>query len=311
MVFHRGHTEAELPGGVEHVHGDQAALAEFAADFRAFRPEAVVHMMALSGDDARRAVGVFRGVARRLVLVSSMDVYRAYDRLLRAAPGRPEPIPLREDAPLREKLYPHRARAAGPGDIFYHYEKIHAEGAVADARDLSWTILRLPAVYGPGDRQHRCFEHLVRMADGRPAILMSEGRAGWRWTRAYVEDVASAIALATVSEAAANRVYNVGERDALTEAEWVRALAAVVGWRGRLVVLPDEALPEHLRSPFDWRQDMVASSRRLREELGYEESHSRREALEGTVRWELENPPASGGLVDYPAEDAVLEQRAG
>jgi nucleoside-diphosphate-sugar epimerase len=42
---------------------------------------------------------------------------------------------------------------------------------------LPGTVLRLPTVYGPGDYQHRLFEYLKRMDDGRPAILLGEGVA--------------------------------------------------------------------------------------------------------------------------------------
>ena len=38
--------------------------------------------------------------------------------------------------------------------------------------ELPGTVLRLPAVYGPEDRQHRTFEYLKRMDDGRRAILV-------------------------------------------------------------------------------------------------------------------------------------------
>jgi nucleoside-diphosphate-sugar epimerase len=37
------------------------------------------------------------------------------------------------------------------------------------------TILRLPALYGPGDKRHRLFPYLKRMDDVRPAILVERG----------------------------------------------------------------------------------------------------------------------------------------
>ena len=64
---------------------------------------------------------------------------------------------------------------------------------------LPGTVLRLPTVYGPGDYQHRLFEYLKRMDDGRPAIPLGEGVASWRWTHGYVEDVALAVVLAVTT----------------------------------------------------------------------------------------------------------------
>ncbi len=65
--------------------------------------------------------------------------------------------------------------------------------------DIEGTVLRLPFVYGPGDYQHRIFEYLKRMDDKRPAILLDQKRARWRWTWGYVKDVAAAIACAATS----------------------------------------------------------------------------------------------------------------
>jgi nucleoside-diphosphate-sugar epimerase len=57
-------------------------------------------------------------------------------------------------------------------------------------------VVRLPAVYGPGDKQHRLLPYVRRMDDERPAVLLTTDQAGWRWTRGYVVNVAAAIALA-------------------------------------------------------------------------------------------------------------------
>jgi hypothetical protein len=40
------------------------------------------------------------------------------------------------------------------------------------------------------------FTYIKRMDDGRPAILLDEAYARWRWARGYVENIAHAIALA-------------------------------------------------------------------------------------------------------------------
>ena len=54
-------------------------------------------------------------------------------------------------------------------------------------------------IYGPHDYQHRVHQYLRRMDDGRPAIVVSDQMARWRWTRDYVENTAAAIALAITS----------------------------------------------------------------------------------------------------------------
>jgi nucleoside-diphosphate-sugar epimerase len=274
-VFHRGKTEAELPQEVEHLHGDRTRLPEFRDAVRRFGPEVALDMAAYTEAEAQTVGEAVRGVARRIVGVSSMDVYWAYGRFHGTEPGPPEPVPLSEDAPLRERHYPYRGEGRGLDD----YEKILVERVVMSSRDIAGTVLRLPMVYGPGDYQHRLFVDLKRMDDARPAILLAEDVARWRWTRGYVEDVAAAIALATTDDRAAGRVYNVGEADALSYAEWVERLGRAAGWRGRVVALPGERLPAHLMPPgADYTQDLG-----LRHH-----AHPRRAGLRGgrlTGRW--------------------------
>lgn len=176
--------------------------------------------------------------------------------------------------------------------------------------DLPGTVLRLPAVYGVGDRQHRLFEYLKRMDDGRPFILLEEDEARWRWTHGYVENVADAVALAVADARAANRIYNVGEEDAPVRAEWVESIGRAARWRGEVLAIPKDELPEHLRSPTGYEHNVVVDTTRIREELGYKEKVTREEALLKTVAWERSNPPAEidPKQFDYSAEDAVIEK---
>jgi nucleoside-diphosphate-sugar epimerase len=200
--------------------------------------------------------------------------------------------------------------AEGSDDPKYDYDKIPVERAVMSDRELPGTVLRLPATYGPGDRQHRLFEYLKRMDDGRPFILLGSEEARWRQTHGYVENVADAVALAATDARAAGRIFNVGEEGARSRAEWVREIGRAAGWDGEVVAVPEGLLPEHLRSPASFDYDLVADTGRIRKELGYEERVPRDEALLKTVAWERANPPAEVDprQFDYRAETAALEK---
>ena len=45
---------------------------------------------------------------------------------------------------------------------------------------------------------------------------------------------------------ASDRVYNVGEPNALTETEWVQSIGRAAGWNGEVVALYKELMPEGL-----------------------------------------------------------------
>ncbi len=323
LIYHRGQNEAELPDGVKHIHCGAAArdslawiqrLPDFFKDFTRFAPHVVLYMRPLGRQDSRLVMDAFKGIAQRVVGISSGDVYRAYGRLNGSEPGPPDAVPLTEDAPLREKLFPYRGEKLrakdDPNRWQDDYEKILAERAIMGDPRLPGTILRLPMVYGPRDNQHRLFPYLKRMDDQRPTILLDRDSAGWHWTRGYVENVAAAIALATTNVRAAGRIYNVGESTALAMKDWVRAIGTAAGWQGELIKVPEEQLPAHLATGFAVNQDLVVDTTRLRRELGYSETVPLDEALKRTVEWERANTPkeVDDSQFDYAAEDALVHQ---
>jgi nucleoside-diphosphate-sugar epimerase len=311
-LFNRGQrqTEQPLPPKVARMSGDRDRLSEYAEEFRGLAPDVVLDMRPLAERDARVVVGTFKGIAKRLVAISSMDVYRIYGRLIGTEPGPVEEVPIMEESPLREKLYPYRGEEAraddAPDKWMDDYDKILVERVVMSEPELPGTVLRLPMVYGPGTM--RDIEYVRRMADGREAILLDEGTAEWRAPRGYVEDVAYAIALAVTDGRAAGRVYNVGEQEALTVRDWVEQLGRAAEWRGRVVVLPAEKMPEHLRLEGDTAQQWVVDSSRIRRELGYTERVPREEALRRTVEWQRAHLPEAPDPAEYEAEDAVLRE---
>jgi len=307
-LFHRGQTQTEPSSAVLHIYGDRSDLSSFANDFKRFSPDVVLDMIPFTQQDAVTLMSTFRGVARRVVAISSMDVYRAYGLFRRIEVGEPQPVPFDEDAPLRGILFPYRNLAHSADDILYDYDKILVERVVMSEKGLPGTVLRLPCVYGVGDKYHRTLEYIKRMDDGRPAIIFSEGKGQWRWTRGYVENVAEAIMLAVTREESANRIYNVGEAEAMTEAEWVLEIGRAAGWNGEVNTASADMLPKHLVEDYDYRHNLAADTRRIRRELGYGEPVSREEGLKRTVAWERRagTKEVSAEQFDYAAEDVAL-----
>ena len=316
-VFHRGQNEPELPSSIQHIHSEGKNFpvhfsSKAVEAFRRFAPEVVLHMVLFGEQDAQEAVNTFKGMARRIVAISSQDVYGAFGRVNRHEGGPPDPLPITEDSPLRKSRYPYRADPPRTSDDPQHwmdlYDKIPAEQIIMSEPALPGTILRLPAVYGPGDFQHRHFPWLKRMQDQRPVILLDEAEARWRWTHGYIDNVAAAIALAVTDERASGRIYNVGEEVTLSMEKRVRLVGQLTDWHGRIVLAPQGRLPEALKWDINAEQDVVVDSSRIRKELGYQEVVSIDEAMKRTVAWESENPPdkIDAKSFDYAAEDAFL-----
>ncbi|MCX8999110.1 NAD-dependent epimerase/dehydratase family protein [Rhizobiaceae bacterium BDR2-2] len=185
-AFHRGASANPILPKIDHVldPAAQYPITAFPAELRRDW-DIVIHMVAMGAADAEAAALTFAGRTKRLVLISSCDVYRTYGRLMKTEPGPPDAAPLREDAPLRSVLYPYRGMEAQLGAYAHDYDKILAERAVRDTPGLEWTILRLPKVYGPEDN------------DDLSTVYGFAAVPEWRWTHGHVENVAAATPLSS------------------------------------------------------------------------------------------------------------------
>lgn len=309
-LFHRGTSAA--PDRVEDIRGDRNRLSASAEELRSFAPDVVIDFVTSSGSQAQELMNVFRGATGRVIMLSSMDVYRAVGIMHGTETGPLQELPLTEDSELRNSRPPYtpeilRFLSKTFAWITDDYDKIPAEKILMNDRELPGTVLRLPMIYGPGDRLHRFYPVVKRIADGRRRIIFPETLAAWRSPRGYVENVASAIALAATDNRASRRIYNICEEPPFSELEWAQKIATSMHWDGEFIVLPDDKTPVHLRRPGNAAQHWAGSSKRIRQELGYAEPVPVDESIRRTIEWERNNPPAEEFMpkFDYAAETAA------
>lgn len=181
---------------VYHVAGATAARSE--AEFLVTNRDATANLLA--------AIGTARP---RLVLVSSL-----------AAGGPTEPgHPLRGDEPPRPVTQYGRSKLAGE--------------AVVRAGSVPWTIVRPPAVYGPGDR-----EMLRVFRAARTGLAPVFGTGGQRLSLIYGPELAAALVAAGTTEATAGGTYYAAHAEELTSRQLVEIVGTVVGRRPLIVPLP-------------------------------------------------------------------------
>ncbi len=313
-VFHRGQDcqEAAL-----HLHGSRRELAAFAPAISAFNPDVVVDTIAGSASAAQQTMAAVAGYNRRVVLISSMDVYRAWGVFYGTEAGPPEVGLLRETSPLRGRPGPYPPAALAQLRRLHPwmdegYDKLGMECAAAACARGGWhgriTLLRLPPMYGPGDVHHSLYPLWRRMQDAHPAMVLQRGWAEWRCARGYVENMAAGVALATCDARAAGRVYNLADNGNDSQMEWAAAVAEAAGWQGKVLTLAPALTPPGLRVTANFAQACASDTRSIRRELEFQESVSRGQALALTLAWERAHPPAEGEAApfDYAAEAAAL-----
>ena len=254
---------------------DPIALADALA---AAEPSVVVDMIAYTAADAKRLLDALPPSVEHLVLAGSGDVYWTYEGFLGFPTSHRVAGPLTESAPLRDRRHPYRAQATSPDDLLYDYDKIDVEEVVR-AGTVPVTTLRLPMVYGAGDPQRRIAGYVDRLRAAGDRLVVNAAEAVWRCTRGYVEDVAWAIRLAALADRP-HGVLNLGEPDALSEIEWIRAVAATAGWPGEVV----KYLGAPPSLPGRWEFPLVVDTSRVRSALGFTEPVGREEGLRRSMR---------------------------
>jgi nucleoside-diphosphate-sugar epimerase len=290
LIVHRGELEPDDMPAVAHLHCDRSELASHRDELAEFAPEAMVDCRALSRADADAALEALPDVRRRVV-ISSVDVYRAFGSLLEDRES--DPVPIDEESPVRSERYPYRGKLADRDD----YDKLDVEDVYLPRGAL---VMRLPMVYGEHDYQRREEFVLRRVRAGRARIPIGAG--SWLACRVYVRDVARAVRLA-VHAPDASGVMNICEDRTYSMRMWSRMILEAAESDAELVRTPDEVLPEDLKQTGTMAQHIAASARRARAELGWTTSDPF-ESLRTTVRWHLEHPP------DDPDPDFSLDDRA-
>jgi len=310
VVAHRGRTGGAPTDGVAVAHADDEDPAAIAAVARDFGAEIVVDQIAMTEARTAPLLDALRGRIARYVLISSIDVYKVFGALRRREACDPHPASVTEDAPLRDSRFPYRGDTPRrPGkDLFDRYDKVPVERIVRQA-DLPWTILRLPFVYGPRDRQLRLSGYVWRIAERRPVLPIEVKTADWRMTHDYVSNAASAIALAATHPAAEFQVFNLGEETALSQREWASEICRATGGTTEIRDVAAASCPPHLlrlSGLFDLDISMLIDSKRLRGSLGYSETVARDEALRRTIEACLRAGRPRGLRHEYAAEDKMF-----
>lgn len=280
--------QAEPPTGTAagHIRLDRSQPNDVAQAMSALQIDTVVDMVAYGIAETRPLLDAMRDDLRRYVLVSSCDVYRNYGLLHRLEAGEADGSPLDESAPLRTCRFPYRgpaARESGAADRWMDdYDKIPIEAAV---RDLScnWTILRLPMVYGPGDRQRRFRWAIGPMVSRAVSLQAPPTWLNWTTIYGFIDNVAAAVAHCATHELAAKTTLNVADEPAMSHRHWIGRLRVATGWAGAVQATQGDTPFSRAIEGLDLSVPLHISARRLFEHLEFVPPVTPQDAVRLTV----------------------------
>jgi nucleoside-diphosphate-sugar epimerase len=288
---------AEL--GVEAVAADRADDAQLRAALGS-GADFVLDTVAYTREHGEQLNGL-AGLVGSLVVISSASVYA--DDEGRALDGESDP-------PHMPVPIPETQRTAEPGDATYSTRKAELELTLL-AGPLPSTLVRACAIHGPGAKLPRELFFVKRAHDGRRRVALAwNGESRFHTTS--VANLAELIRLAAAQPG--DRALNCGDPDPPTTLEICTAIGSALDHEFEPVLLPDEAVENPWASAWPFVVSMEAAER----ELGYLPVTAYPEAVRETCAWlvgELDRGRSWDGtylegMVDYAAEDAVLESRA-
>jgi nucleoside-diphosphate-sugar epimerase len=277
---------------VRHLHAERIELAAHRDELAEFAPDAAVDCRALTRADAQAVLAALPGKPR-LVVISSIDVYRAFGAL--NDDRETDPVPLDESSPVRPTRYPYWGLMPGMDE----YDKLDVEDVYLPR---GATSVRLPMVYGEHDYQLREEFILRRLRAGRVRIPFGSG--SWLACRGYVRDIARGVHLVLKTPEAAGQVLNLCEDRTYSMRMWSGMILEAAESDAELVRVADDVLPEDLKPTGTMSQHIVVSAQKARSMLGWTTSDPA-ESLRTSVLWHLANPPANTDT-DFTADNVAL-----
>ena len=194
-----------------------------------------------------------------------------------------------------------------PAGLEYMDGKRWCETIIARTRDLPWTVIRPPAVFGPADHTLRIAAYIQRVADGGPLLVPQESyerQAGLAW----VKDIGFACALACdMRKDTTRKAYNAAF-EGVSLRSLIEGIALAMGVPARLHPVPFAELSPDA-SPYgpDPRRSAGYVLDRARSELGFEPS-ALEDALAETLAWYRVAHPSHPGYANRAQELAIARR---
>lgn len=277
----------ERPYGTftSYVAFDRTDEAQLARALDQTQPDVLLDLACYEPSEIQAVARHFKG--ERYVFVSTRRVYPDM-------PGRP----------AREDDFKPLDGEPPVGELDYAEGKRWCETLLARSGDFPWTVIRPPAVFGPGDYSMRIVAYIERVADRGPLLVPAETyetSPGLAW----VKDVGFGCALACdPRKDTVHKAYNVGFAS-VTLRELIEGIAHALGVPPRVHPMPFADLPDGA-SPYgpDPRRPAGISIEAARTDLGFEPS-ALEDALAETLAWYRVAHPSHPGYANRPEELAI------
>ena len=218
------------------------------------KAETVIDCIAFQSTDTLPLYQMIDQRGGDLTMLSSIDVYEAFGRVLGTENSPINQEPIRETSPLRSNLYPYAQIGGRQAD----YDKIPLEQAALSFRNARAQVVRLPMMFGPGDPRDRFAAVKQAIHENSPLTLPATD-AAWTAPLLFVDDAGAGIARASLKPNPDNQVLLLGHQDHFTWQEHANRFANAAG-ASLTIELEGKAQP---------RQDLVIDAAVTADQIGW------------------------------------------
>lgn len=263
-LLNRGITRDDLPASIHRLHVDRTNHKQMRRALLGKRFDVVIDFVLYNGDETRTIIELFRGNIEHYIVLSSGQVYLVREGLQR---------------PFREEDYEGELMAA-PEEVSYDYEEwrygvqkreVEDELQAEHSRSgFPFTSLRLPMVNSARDPYNRLYSYYLRLRDGG-AILVPD-QPNYVLNHVYGLDVVQVIANLIDGDPGQGKAYNIAQDEHISHADFLIALADIMGAQARMVSAKRSDLVAHGFlpdcAPFSERWMSALDNRLSKDELG-------------------------------------------
>jgi nucleoside-diphosphate-sugar epimerase len=296
IIYNRGTREAEVPEGVQVIHGDRREYAAFETQMAEWVPiDAVIDMVCFVPADAQSAIRAFGGWVDQYIFCSTVDVYTKP----------PTEYPIREDQERK------------PSEAFpYAFNKAACEEVLMSAHEagtLPVTIIRPAHTYGEGGNVLHSLGwgtyYVDRLRRGLPIIVHGDGTSFW--SSCHRDDVARAFVAAAGNQDTLGKAYHATAEEWMTWDRYHQNVAQAIGAPPpNLVHIPTDLLGRAVPKAAEWcvvnfHFNNIFDNTAARTDLGFRYTIPFVEGIGRTIHWLDE-----GGRIEssnaHPFYDRIL-----
>jgi len=305
FLFNRGQSASASREGAAALRGDAAELSAHRRTLRALRPDAVVHAVCNTQRHAEELTKTFEGTDARLIVLSSVDRYQAFQSVVHERDD--FDLPIHDGARPAEKRFYWQGLNVHKDDDYDKNDVTQVVLGASQAGRVQATALHITMVWGPDDRQfaHRHGPIIRRLIDGRHRLVLGHAEQARVFTYGFVDNIAAAIVHALSAPSVVGHGFNLGERQVRTRRRWAELYATAAERTFDIRLAPDALLHEDA-SPDAASPHLIFDCSRFEERTGFRPPVSLEQGISRTLAWAREHPDCLGDAPDYDREDRLM-----